>query len=139
MSCPNSLFPSISASLANTIMLLSRTQARSALALKRIVKLSPTDLHQILPSQSDSGGTATSVAHNISHKERLRAAVRGALGSRHPHEADLSDSQFLGRTTACPQGSNATASNSEDSGGNEEGGTLLSASQDSYHNPVDEM
>jgi len=32
----------------------------------------------------------------MSHEERLRAAVRGALSSKHPHEADLSDSQFLG-------------------------------------------
>ena len=33
----------------------------------------------------------------MSQKDRLRAVVRGALSSSHPHEEDLSDSQFLGK------------------------------------------
>jgi hypothetical protein len=74
----------------------------------------------------------------MSHKERLRAAVRGALGSRHPREEDISDSTFLGRAVPGSSPNNSSTDN-YDSGKHEDDGTLLAASQDSNHNPVDEM
>ena len=123
------------ASLANSMLLLSQTQAKSALALKEIVKLNPTELQQVLPSSSE-GGTEKSASS--SHKERLRAAVRGALGSRHPHEEDISDSQFLGRATSGPS-NNALAKANDDSRNDSEGGTLLAEGSESNFNPVDEM
>ena len=64
--------------MANSLLLLSETQAKSALALKRIVKLRPNALATL-------------------RTNRLRATVRGALNSN--TEADISDSQFLGRAT----------------------------------------
>lgn len=76
----------------------------------------------------------------MSQKERLRAAVRGALGSKHPHEADLSESQFLGDAKAT-SGDHRSISRSEDSRNDQEG-TLLTEGHDSSHsslNPVDEM
>ena len=84
----------------------------------------------------------------MSQKERLRAAVRGALGSRHPHEADISESQFLGdasstvtktTTTQSINTADAATSREDDGSRTEEGGTLLAESQDSDSNPVDEM
>lgn len=134
------------ASLSNSMLLLSQTQAKSALALKNIVKLSPTELRQILPSNSSNGSdSSTSSHHRSSHsmtqKDRLRAAVRGALGSRHPHEADLSDSQFLGHA-ASDSKEDTTDTHHDDGEGeknNQEQGTLLSDGQESTHNPVDEM
>ena len=66
------------ASMANSLLLLSETQAKSALALKRIVKLRPNALATL-------------------RTNRLRATVRGALSSN--TEADISASQFLGRAT----------------------------------------
>ena len=83
----------------------------------------------------------------MSQKERLRAAVRGALGSRHPHEADISESQFLGdasstvtkNTTQSINAADAATSREDDGSRTEEGGTLLAESQDSDSNPVDEM
>ena len=84
----------------------------------------------------------------MSQKERLRAAVRGALGSRHPHEADISESQFLGdasstvtknTTQSISAADAATGSREDDGSRTEEGGTLLAESQDSDSNPVDEM
>jgi hypothetical protein len=122
------------------MILLSQTQAKSALALKGIAKLNPAELQQVFPSTEGKGGGSSTTAA-ISHKERLRAAVRGALGSRHPHEEDISDSQFLGRATSGPA-SNAPPfkANEDDSRNDHEGGTLLSEGQEeSSHNPVDEM
>jgi len=85
------------APLASSLLLLSQTQAKSAIALKSIVVLNPTELRQILPPSSRECVDANTSAV-ISQKDRLRAAVRGALSSRHPHEADISDSTFLGST-----------------------------------------
>ena len=62
-----------SASMASSFLLLSQMEAKSALALKRVIKLRPNTLLT---------------------KERLRATVRGALDKK--AEADISDSMFLG-------------------------------------------
>mmetsp|Transcript_9276 Transcript_9276/g.10592 ORF Transcript_9276/g.10592 Transcript_9276/m.10592 type:complete len:621 (-) Transcript_9276:206-2068(-) len=83
--------------LASSLLLLSQTQAKSAIALKSIVVLNPTELRQIFPPSSRECVDANT-STVISQKDRLRAAVRGALSSRHPHEADISDSTFLGST-----------------------------------------
>jgi hypothetical protein len=132
-------------SLAETLLLLSQTQAKSAIALKRILKLAPADLRQVFPSSSSastasSAAATTNTTSSISQKERLRAAVRGALGSRHPHEADISESQFLGDASSTKEGSAQIISSSDDDHAKtEEGGTLLAGSEDSSTNPVDEM
>jgi len=140
--------------LASSLLLLSQTQAKSAIALKSIVKLKPSELRQILPPSSrDSAEDYSSTA--MSQKDRLRAVVRGALSSRHPHEEDLSDSQFLGRaemeTTgrgAATTKSRSAVSHNENKVGrksnknnetrNDHEGTLLTEEQGSS-NPVDEM
>ncbi|KAG7340600.1 hypothetical protein IV203_024143 [Nitzschia inconspicua] len=129
-----------SPSLANSLLLLSQSQARSAIALKSIVKLSPAELRQVLPPSDGEASRITNTASAaLSQKERLRAAVRGALGSKHPHEADLSESQFLGDATISSP--NKQSDQSEDSRNDQEG-TLLTEGQESPHNsanPVDEM
>ncbi|VEU44967.1 unnamed protein product [Pseudo-nitzschia multistriata] len=138
--------------LASSLLLLSQTQAKSAIALKGIVKLNPAELRQILsPSSRDSGDNPVPAA--ASHKERLRAAVRGALSS-HPHEADLSDSQFLGSAENETTGKLATTKNRltsvlNDSKGarkkknddirNDHEGTLLVAEEQNISNPIDVM
>lgn len=126
--------------------------------MKNIVNLNPTELRQILPPSSrDSPDTNPSAA--ISQKERLRAVVRGALSSKHPHEADLSDSQFLGSAGNETTGKLATSksriqvthndskvsrkNNRRDDTRNDNKGTLLTQGNDSFkndtNNPVDEM
>ena len=119
--------------------------------MKRILKLAPADLRQAFPSSASSAASIISNNTNntaiMSQKERLRAAVRGALGSRHPHEADISESQFLGdasstvtkNTTQSINAADAATSREDDGSRTEEGGTLLAESQDSDSNPVDEM
>ena len=96
--------------MANSLLLLSQTQAKSALALKRIVKLRPNALSTL-------------------RTNRLRATVRGALSSN--TEADISDSQFLGRastaTTTTPSQQQAATPTSEQQ------------SEQQQQNPVDEM
>lgn len=137
-----------SASLANSLLLLSQTQAKSALSLKGIVKLSEAELRQIFPSTDADGKSNSGTATTMTQKDRLRAAVRGALGSRHPHEEDISDSQFLGRASSDPPQSEASPSPSGDPSPaismddeiiDDERGTLLSEGQDSNNNAVDEM
>jgi len=140
-------------SLASSLLLLSQTQAKSAIALKGIVKLNPTELRQILPPSSrDSNDNHASAV--ISHKERLRAAVRGALSSSHPHEADLSDSQFLGSAKTDTTGTGVALKiiqseiqhdsremrkgNKRDIGRDDNEGTLLSG-EVVGSNPVDVM
>jgi len=119
--------------LASSLLLLSQTQAKSAIALKSIVVLNPTELRQIFPPSSRECVDANT-STVISQKDRLRAAVRGALSSRHPHEADISDSTFLGSTEI------ETASKSLI------GGTMSSTTDcreydysENNSNPVDEM
>lgn len=134
------------ASLAKSLLLLSQTQAKSALALKGIVKLSSAELQQVFPTM-DKDGKSGSRSTAMTQKDRLRAAVRGALGSHHPHEEDISDSQFLGRATTGPlptsKSSPIVASDSsiksENENPHDDRGTLLSEGQESSHNPVDEM
>ena len=126
------------ASLANSMLLLSQSQAKSALSLKGIVKLSAAELKQLFPSSdTDSQSSGNSVA--MSQKDRLRAAVRGALGSRHPREADLSDSQFLGGTVSDYPQHASIRSADDPTNVDDEKGTLLWDGQESNHNAVDEM
>jgi len=150
------LIRDINPPLVSSLLLLSQTQAKSAIALKTIVKLKPSDLRQILPPSSrDSRENNSSSA--LSQKERLRAVVRGALSSRHPHEEDLSDSQFLGgnemeragKVTTMKERSsimqnenkNEWRNKKNDGTSNGREGTLLTEEQDSLNtsNPVDEM
>jgi len=147
--------------LASSLLLLSQTQAKSAIALKSIVKLKPSELRQILPPSSRDSSENTHSSAPISQKERLRAVVRGALSSRHPHEEDLSDSQFLGRTEMETTGKSAAMStktrssitlsdnkagrksSKTDDARNDYEGTLLTEEHDLLNidssNPVDEM
>lgn len=128
---------------------MSQTQAKSALALKSIVNLSEAELKQIFPSSKTMkvADKTTNIRGEMTHKDRLRAAVRGALGSKHPHEADISDSQFLGRATSGPTERKTsptaktakTESKIEDESTNDSKGTLLSDGQESVQNPVDDM
>lgn len=105
--------------MANSLLLLSETQAKSALALKRIVKLRPNALATL-------------------RSNRLRATVRGALNSN--TEADISNSQFLGRATTNQlqeqrlQPLGASASKGGDSDSASEAADTLQE-----QNPVDEM
>ncbi|MGK3734484.1 MAG: hypothetical protein ACI8RD_000468 [Bacillariaceae sp.] len=141
----------IIAPLASSLLLLSQTQAKSAIALKGIVKLNPTELQRILPPSSREYIDANASAA-ITQQERLRAAVRGALSSRHPHEADISDSQFLGKASTGRTIRSPTTGRSEnkaiqnnsinDDTRNDNEGTLLTEEQDyseNSTNPVDEM
>lgn len=75
----------------------------------------------------------------MTQKDRLRAAVRGALGSRHPHEADISDSQFLGGANHDLPRSGSIRSTDDQTNADDEHGTLLWAGQESNQNVVDEM
>lgn len=68
------------AAIAKSFLLLSQTEARSALGLKRIMKVRP--VRQETSEQ----------------KERIRETVRGALKNNIP-EKDLSESVFLGKAT----------------------------------------
>lgn len=112
------------------------------------MSLSEAELKQIFPPSKNKVRDQTSSTSGMSHKDRLRAAVRGALGSRHPHEADISDSQFLGRATSNPAESNpqmpnrtskSDASKTDDDSTNDDRGTLLSDGQEAVQNPVDDM
>jgi hypothetical protein len=130
-------------SLSNSLLLLSQTQARSAIALKGVVQLNPVELRRILPPSTGAASTNTNTsAASLSQKERLRAAVRGALGSKHPHEADLSESQFLGDVKFSSPNQHNKSSTHGDDLTNEQEGTLLTEGQESSNNsanPVDEM
>jgi hypothetical protein len=68
-------------SLATSLLLLSQTQAKAALSLKRIIKLRPNALSSVFPTKN----------------HRLRARVRGAL--RTTPEADISASTFMGKAS----------------------------------------
>jgi len=144
--------------LASSLLLLSQTQAKSAIALKGIVVLNPTELRQILPPSSRECVDANASAV-ISQKDRLRAAVRGALSSRHPHEADISDSTFLGSTeietvsknliggttlstTGCSKNKAMQMKKNDNDLRNDNEGNLLTEEHDyseNNSNPVDEM
>jgi hypothetical protein len=98
-----------SSSMASSFLLLSQTEARSALAMKRIIKLRPNTLLT---------------------KERLRATVRGALDKR--AEADISDSIFLGTANVPSDPMRLTAVLLTPN-------NALSAAPSSHENPVDDI
>ena len=79
--------------MATSLLLLSQSHAKSALAIKRVVKLRPKCF----------AFTAEKTSGSNSRKDRLRATVRGALDNQ--TEEDISDSAFLGRATAGPTAS----------------------------------
>lgn len=133
--------------IANSLLLLSQTQAKSALALKRIVKQQPAN-------PSDNSANANDERYRIvTQKDRLRAAVRGALVTR--NEEDISDSAFLGKAAKGPMtssggSSSSTTMRSANNGNmsasnttttNNPSQSSAASSREGYarHNPVDEM
>lgn len=111
------------ASLSDSLLLLSQSQAKSALALKRFLKQHPEGMQRDLTSDA-------TVPSSLSQKERLRATVRGALDTR--NEADISDSTFLGRATSSPLKPQQQLSVSSPR-------NATSPETSAIHNPVDEM
>jgi len=110
-------------SLSNSLLLLSQSQAKSALALKKFISLQESNVV---------------ISSALTQKERLRATVRGALG-RHT-EDDISDSIFLGKATNTPNADTLK----ESSGSSKENAenvvdSALSENNESSQNPVDEM
>ncbi|CAB9505798.1 expressed unknown protein [Seminavis robusta] len=114
--------------MANSLLLLSQTQAKSALALKRIVKQSP------IPHDSNPADAKNPRSKIITHKDRLRAAVRGALVTRN-NEEEMSDSAFLGKATKGPMTSVSGSSVVETSNSRSEPSTA----GPQHNNPVDDM
>ena len=100
-----------SSSMANSFLLLSQMEAKSALALKRVIKLRPNTLLT---------------------KERLRATVRGALDKK--AEADISDSIFLG-TAESPKSDKLEAASITDRAAV----PIESSSNSTANNPVDDI
>jgi hypothetical protein len=130
--------------MAKSLLLLSQTQAKSALALQRVVKLRPNVLSQIQKSatagsskdnDNDTNSSSSVTRSPSTHKERLRATVRGALDNR--KEADISDSAFLGRATGGPsqQYNNNNTVTHREVDAQDANNDHSSSSQ----NPVDEM
>jgi hypothetical protein len=113
--------------MARSLLLLSQTQAKSALALKRVIKLRPNSLLQIKNKSATGSSRST-------QKERLRATVRGALDNR--TEEDISDSAFLGRATSGPSNRSTTV---ETRDGDTSQSSFQHDDDSSGHNPVDEM
>ena len=130
--------------MANSLLLLSQTQAKSALALKRIVGQQPTPHDS--KNASDSKNSRPKV---LTQKDRLRMAVRGALVTR--NEEEMSDSAFLGRATKGPMNSTgispvmdstsakSTTSAQSSSSGNSNSNASSAANGGTSHNPVDDM
>lgn len=108
--------------MAHSLLLLSQTQAKSALAMKRVIHVRP-HLAELLEG---------SVSRNSTPKERLRATVRGALNNQ--TEADISDSTFLGRAVVDDPKSPSVVSSEKET-------TTLQSTQSAAQdaNPVDEM
>jgi hypothetical protein len=113
---------------------LSQNQAKSALVLKRILKQRPSDSQRLATSTVGGTGAAAAAAATTlssdmsSHKERLRAAVRGAMGQR--KEADMSDSVFLGRASTSASSTQAKPTTTE---------RIESKTKPESSNPVDDM
>jgi hypothetical protein len=112
---------------------LSQNQAKSALVLKRILKQRPSDSQRLATSTVGGTGGAAAAAATLSsdmssHKERLRAAVRGAMGQR--KEADMSDSVFLGRASTSASSTQAKPTTTE---------RIESKTKPESSNPVDDM
>ena len=134
------------ASMAYSLLLLSQTQAKSALALKRVLKHQPTQ--DDAKSNTNSGGSTANDnkrQKQLTHKDRLRAAVRGALVTR--KEEDISDSAFLGRATKGPvtaadevtSSSSISAQNNTRTSVSRDAGTSTSTATQTNQNPVDDM
>jgi hypothetical protein len=113
------------ASVANSLLMLSQTQAKAALALKRIVRVHPSAL-AVLPSSS-------SEVKPLSQQEMLlRAKVRTLSGKA---EEDISESIFFGRATA----NGATAPSPIIVPTPSAPASSSAVAADSLKNPVDEM
>ena len=86
-------------SMARSFLLLSQTQAKTALILKKVLQVqnqtSGTGVSLSEPYVVNKGVAKTNVS---SHKDRLRATVRGALEGK--TEADISNSVFLGKAVS---------------------------------------
>eukprot|EP00521_Asterionellopsis_glacialis_P012694 CAMPEP_0195303084 /NCGR_PEP_ID=MMETSP0707-20130614/32216_1 /TAXON_ID=33640 /ORGANISM="Asterionellopsis glacialis, Strain CCMP134" /LENGTH=765 /DNA_ID=CAMNT_0040366531 /DNA_START=148 /DNA_END=2445 /DNA_ORIENTATION=- len=125
-----------SMALQKSLLMSSQSQARAALALKRVIKR-PFDV-TLVNKKSSTNDTNASSAKSMSgieggrgksddthtkqqnpttlsgttttnkdnHSDRIRATVRGALWTR--NEEDLSESQFLGRATTTPNNSKSS-------------------------------
>ena len=120
--------------MANSLLLLSQTQAKSALALKRIIKEQP------LPLDSNASDPKNPRSKILTQKDRLRAAVRGALVTR--NEEEMSDSAFLGRATKGPMTSHvvdATGVKNNPNTGAQASTSTSPSSHSPLHNPVDDM
>ena len=118
--------------MASSLLLLSQTQAKSALALKRIVKQQP------IPHDTNASDTKNPRSKIITQKARLRAAVRGALVTR--NEEEMSDSAFLGKATKGPMTALGVSSPAIDASHVR---TItppnVSNASNMQHNPVDDM
>ena len=83
--------------MANSLLLLSQIQAKSAHGLKRALKLQ-SNVSTIFDKHTSQRKQLTP----ITMKDRLRETVLGALNRNHRTEADISESTFLGRAEANP-------------------------------------
>jgi hypothetical protein len=128
------LYTESTASMVKSLLLLSQTQAKSALALKRVVKLRPNSLLQTKNNKSATG--SSSLSRSTTHKERLRATVRGVYDNR--TEEDISDSAFLGRATSSPSSNSARAAEARDGTANQSS-FRHDDDPSGHNNPVDEM
>lgn len=126
-----------SANTAQSLLLLSQTQAKSALALKRILRQQPT-----ANDDGDEGSAknsknykhhAGSSNRRLTQKDRLRAAVRGALVTK--NEEEMSESAFLGKAT---EGS-ALQSSNKSTARQQQAAMATPKINNTTHNPVDDM
>ena len=113
--------------MANSLLLLSQVQGKSAIALQRAVKLRPNSIFVLTPQKTHN--------NKDGHNDRLRAAVRGALDSR--PEADMSESTFLGKATTGAGAPDSTNHGHTNPSSVET--TAAAAAANEQHNPVDEM
>jgi hypothetical protein len=107
--------------MANSLLLLSQIQAKSAVACQRVVKLRPKSIASLLQPTTGTN-------------DRLRATVRGALDNR--PEADISESTFLGRAGSS---NNPSEEKHDDSSAAPTIPRVNASSAVPEHNPVDEM
>ena len=121
--------------MANSLLLLSQTQAKSALALKRIVRQQPT------PHNSNASDPKHPRSKILTQKDRLRAAVRGALVTR--NEEEMSDSAFLGKATKGPMtttgSSQVVDTSAKSTAAPSISNTMSAPNSGASHNPVDDM
>jgi hypothetical protein len=137
--------------LANSLLLLSKTQANSAISLKRIITKHSNTTDTPLEgkasiAQNNSSSTSgkstntSSPTSLLTHQDRLRATVRGAMSTR--NEVDMTDSIFLGSVAggSQPQQHLSTPINTSTAGFQslppvESGGVAGKAQS----NPIDDM